>query len=43
LVIDTPSAPRYRVGATCGAIVYRLGHRPFKAERRVRFPLALPK
>src|SRR5579872_1337238 len=25
-----------------GAIVYRLGHRPFKAERRVRFPLALP-
>jgi hypothetical protein len=24
-----------------GAIVYRLGHRPFKAERRVRFPLAL--
>jgi hypothetical protein len=25
-----------------GAIVYRLGRGPFKAERRVRFPLALP-
>ena len=25
----------------CGAIVYRLGRGPFKAERRVRFPLAL--
>jgi mRNA-degrading endonuclease RelE of RelBE toxin-antitoxin system len=26
-----------------GAFVYRLGHGPLKAERRVRFPYALPK
>ncbi len=25
-----------------GAFVYRLGHGPLKAERRVRFPYALP-
>ena len=25
-----------------GALVYRLGHGPLKAERRVRFPCALP-
>jgi hypothetical protein len=27
---------------TSGAFVYRLGHGPLKAERRVRFPYALP-
>ena len=26
----------------CGAFVYQLGHGPLKAERRVRFPCALP-
>ena len=26
-----------------GAIVYRLGRGPFKAERRVRLPLVLPR
>ncbi len=26
----------------CGAFVYRSGHGPLKAERRVRFPYALP-
>jgi hypothetical protein len=25
-----------------GALVYRLGHGPLKAERRVQFPCALP-
>ena len=25
-----------------GVFVYRLGHGPLKAERRVRFPYALP-
>ena len=25
-----------------GVLVYRLGHGPLKAERRVRFPCALP-
>ena len=25
-----------------GVFVYRLGHSPLKAERRVRFPYALP-
>jgi hypothetical protein len=28
--------------ATDGALVYRLGHGPLKAERRVQFPCALP-
>jgi len=37
------TAAELRIGSVRGAIVYRLGHRPFKAERRVRFPLALPK
>src|ERR1039457_1276511 len=27
---------------TAGVLVYRLGHGPLKAERRVRFPCALP-
>ena len=29
-------------GSRNGVFVYRLGHGPLKAERRVRFPYALP-
>jgi hypothetical protein len=39
--IAGPNRRCYTIQATRGAIVYRLGHRPFKAERRVRLPLAL--
>ena len=31
------------MGPPAGAFVYQLGHGPLKAERRVRFPYALPK
>ena len=42
-VVDTASTPdRIRRVECSGAFVYRLGHGPLKAERRVRFPYALP-
>jgi hypothetical protein len=35
-------APKKRQDKGNGVFVYRLGHGPLKAERRVRFPYALP-
>ena len=40
LRIDIVAAPD-RISIR-GVLVYRLGHGPLKAERRVRFPCALP-
>ncbi|MEY3276508.1 MAG: hypothetical protein RL153_1776, partial [Verrucomicrobiota bacterium] len=39
--VDAPRQLRYQPPIV-GAFVYRLGHGPLKAERRVRFPYALP-
>jgi predicted nucleic acid-binding protein len=40
--LTSPAAPIASVVLPIGAFVYRLGHGPLKAERRVRFPYALP-
>lgn len=40
--IDTPGSLINMGLLLVGVFVYRLGHGPLKAERRVRFPYALP-
>ena len=39
---SNPTGPTVKNDVRHGAIVYRLGRGPFKAERRVQLPLALP-
>src|ERR1043166_1312466 len=40
--VDISSRADSILAVVYGAFVYRLGHGPLKAERRVRFPYALP-
>src|SRR5437773_12498607 len=40
--LTSPAAPIASGQLPFGAFVYRSGHGPLKAERRVRFPYALP-
>jgi len=42
VVDSTLLAGRIKPKFLGGAFVYQLGHGPLKAERRVRFPYALP-